>query len=148
MVSLRRLPVLAAFGPCGTVAQWAGARAPGPLLDGALILLLEPRTLVAELAVEALRDASLPALAGLDQRRTDALAGDPGPLRYELRAVVTAQERRRTTLAQEARQHLDRAQGPNAAVDVDRQPFLRELVRHGQAFLARRYCIGLELTIS
>src|ERR1700690_3223517 len=107
-----------------------------PSLDDHLCLSsraepFEAQALVAELAIEALRDAILPGLAGLDQRRTDALPDDPGQqrLRYELRAVVTAQERRRTTLAHEARQHLDHARGPNAAVDVDRQPFLRELVR-------------------
>jgi len=45
-VSLRPLPSLAAFVPDGTVQQWVGARRshvpqrPGPLPDGALILLL------------------------------------------------------------------------------------------------------------
>src|SRR6185295_7230011 len=49
-VSLRRLPRIAAFVPEGTVEQRAGARRPdvpqrpGPLHDGALVLLLESRT--------------------------------------------------------------------------------------------------------
>jgi hypothetical protein len=48
--------VLAAFVPRETVAQWAGARRPhipqrpGPLLDGELIVLLEPRTRWRQLA--------------------------------------------------------------------------------------------------
>src|SRR5688572_24305390 len=47
----------------------------------------EAQALVAELAVEALRDAILPGLAGLDQRRADPLGDDPGQqrLRHELR---------------------------------------------------------------
>src|SRR5262249_199647 len=54
----------------------------------------EAQTLVAELAIETLRDAILPRLAGLDQRRADALRDDPGQQRfgYELRSVVAAQE--------------------------------------------------------
>src|SRR5262245_2238950 len=52
----------------------------------------EAQALVAELAVEALRDAILPRLAGLDQRRTDALRDDPGQQGFgdELRSVVAA----------------------------------------------------------
>jgi hypothetical protein len=52
---------------------------------------------VAELAVEALGDAILPGLAGLDQRGANALCGDPGQerLRNELRTVVAVQEKRR-----------------------------------------------------
>ena len=37
----------------------------------------EAQALVAELAVEAFRDAILPRLAGLDQRRADPLCDDP-----------------------------------------------------------------------
>ena len=54
----------------------------------------EVQALVAELAVEALRDAILPRLARVDQCRADALSDDPGQQRlgHELRPVVTAQE--------------------------------------------------------
>ena len=96
---------------------------------------LEAQALVAEFAVEAFRDAILPGFAGLDQRRADALGVDPGQqgLGYELRAVVAAQEGRRTAHADQARQHVDHAWRADAAVDVDRQPLLGELVGHGEA---------------
>ncbi len=65
-----------------------------PALDDRLGLRPRPepfetQALVAELAVEAFGDAILPRLAGLDQRRIDALRNDPGQerLRHELRAV-------------------------------------------------------------
>src|SRR6266511_1116156 len=68
-----------------------------PALDDRLGLRPRPepfetQALVAELAVEAFGDAILPRLAGLDQRRVDALRNDPGQehLRHELRAVVAA----------------------------------------------------------
>src|SRR5205823_2166127 len=44
---------------------------------GARTKPFEAETLVAELAVEALRDAILPRLAGFDQCHTDALRDDP-----------------------------------------------------------------------
>ena len=44
---------------------------------GARTKPFEAQTLVAELAVEALRDAILPRLAGFDQCRADALRDDP-----------------------------------------------------------------------
>src|SRR5580693_5520976 len=95
----------------------------------------EVQALVAELAVEALRDATLPRLAWLDQCRADALSDDPGQQRlgHELRPVVTAQEARRATSAHQARQHVDDSRRANASVDIDRQPLLGELVRHGEA---------------
>src|ERR1700719_273917 len=95
----------------------------------------EVQALVAELAVEALRDAILPRLARLDQCRADALSDDPGQQRlgHELRPVVTAQEARRATSAHQARQHVDDSRRANASVDIDRQPLLGELVRHGEA---------------
>jgi hypothetical protein len=54
-----------------------------PALDDRLGLCPRPesfetQTLVAELAVEAFGDTILPRLAGLDQRRVDALHDDPG----------------------------------------------------------------------
>src|SRR6266568_4010477 len=167
-VSLRRRPLVAPCSPFGAdCATGRGAEAPvpqrpGPLHDGKLRLLVEPRTrsareiaearlradfvvmaapalddrlglrprpepfeaqaLVAELAVEAFGDAILPRLAGLDQRRIDALRNDPGQerLRHELRAVVAAQEDRCTALAHQARQHLDHPRRADAAVDIDR----------------------------
>ena len=59
---------------------------------GARTKPFEAQALVTELAVEAFRDAILPRLAGLDQRRVDALRDDPGQERFghELRAVVAA----------------------------------------------------------
>ena len=42
-------------------------------------------------------------------------------------------KRRRAALADQTRQHLDHARRADAAVDVDRQPLLGELVGHGQA---------------
>jgi len=53
-----------------------------PCLDdnlrlGARTKPFEAQTLVAKLAVEAFRDAILPRLARLDQRRADALRDDP-----------------------------------------------------------------------
>ena len=55
---------------------------PAPALDHHLRLgpraePLQAQALVAELAVEALRRAILPGLAGIDQRRADALIDDP-----------------------------------------------------------------------
>ena len=52
----------------------------------------ETQALVPELAIEAFGNAILPRLAGLDQRRVDALRDDPGQERFghELRAVVAA----------------------------------------------------------
>jgi hypothetical protein len=44
---------------------------------GARTKPFEAQTLVAELAVEALRDAILPRLAGLDQCRADTLCDGP-----------------------------------------------------------------------
>src|SRR5262245_63900181 len=96
-----------------------------PLFDqhlrlGARAKPFEAQTLVAELAVEALRDAILPRLAGLDQRRTDALRDDPGQQRLgdELRSVVAAQERGRAACADETRQHRDDARRADAAVHI------------------------------
>ena len=53
-----------------------------PTLDdnfcfGARAKPFEAEAFVAELAVEALADAILPRLTGLDQRGADALRGDP-----------------------------------------------------------------------
>jgi len=61
---------------------------------GARTKPFEAQTLVAELAIEALRDAILPRLAGLDQRRADALRDDPRQqgLGHELRPVVSARD--------------------------------------------------------
>ena len=69
---------------------------------------LHAQALVAELAVEALADAILPRLARVDQRGLDALVDDPLRQRAgdELGAVVGAQVARRTTFADEPRQHL------------------------------------------
>src|SRR5262245_57967309 len=94
----------------------------------------EAQTLVAELAVETLRDAILPRLAGLDQRCADTLRDDPGQqgFGHELRSVVAAQERRRAPCAHQARQHLDHARRADAAVHLDRQTLLGELVRYGK----------------
>lgn len=57
----------------------------------------ETEAFVTEFAVEALGDAILPGLAGLDQRGADTLPDDPGQqrFRHELRAVVAAQKARR-----------------------------------------------------
>src|SRR5215467_9231355 len=100
---------------------------PPPILDDHLRLgtrtkPFEAQALVAELAVEAFRDAILPGLAGLDQRRGDSLPNDPGQQRlgYELRSIVAAQECRRATGAHQPRQHVDDARRANAAIDVDR----------------------------
>ena len=60
--------------------------------------------------------------------------------RDELRAVVGAQVARRAVDAHELRQHLDDAAGSNAAGDVDRQAFPRELVDDRQAL--QRAAIG------
>jgi hypothetical protein len=113
---------------------------PPPCFDddlrlGARTEPFEAQALVAELAVEAFRDAILPRLAGLDQRRADALRDDPGQqcLGYELRPVVAAQERRDAACAHQAGQHLNDVGGANAAIDIDRQSFLGELIRDGQA---------------
>ena len=63
---------------------------------GARTKPFEAQTLVAELAVEALRDAILPRLAGFDQCRADALRDDPRQqcLRHELGPVVAMQKPR------------------------------------------------------
>jgi hypothetical protein len=60
----------------------------------------EAQALVAELAIEALVDAILPGLAGIDQRRRDALIDEPFQKRprHELGAVVGAQGERRPAL--------------------------------------------------
>ena len=117
-----------------------GIVVPPPTLDddlgfGARAEPFEAETFVAEFAVEAFADAILPGLAGLDQRGADALRSDPGQelLGNELRTVVAAQEDRRTALADQARQHLDYPRRANAAVYVDRQTLLGELVGDGQA---------------
>src|SRR5205823_13908159 len=62
---------------------------------------LEAQALVAKLTVEAFRDAILPRLSGLDQRRADALGSNPGQQRLgdEFRPIVAAQKRRDTALA-------------------------------------------------
>ena len=72
---------------------------PPPVFDHDLRLGARPepfeaQALVAELAVEALRDAILPGLAGIDQCRVDALLDDPGQQRLgdELRPIVAAQK--------------------------------------------------------
>src|ERR1700741_3609360 len=95
----------------------------------------EAQALIAEFAVEAFRDAILPRLARLDQCRSDALRDDPRQqsLGYELRAVVAAQEHRRPTDTDQPRQHLDHARRADAAVVLDRQSLLCELVRDRQA---------------
>src|SRR6202040_3432718 len=64
----------------------------------------EAQTLVAELAVEALRDAILPRLAGLDKCRADALRDDPRQqcLRHELGPVVATQKPRGAARAHQA----------------------------------------------
>ena len=104
---------------------------PPPSLDdhlrlGARTKPFEAQTLVAELAVEALRDAILPRLAGLDQRRGDAVRDDPGQQGpgYELRSVVAAQECRRAACTHQARQHVDDTRRADATVQIDRQPSL------------------------
>ena len=96
----------------------------------------EAQALVTELAVEAFGDAILPRLAGLDQCHSDILRSDPAQqcLGYELRSVVATQDCRNTARAHQAGQYLDHAGRADAAVDLDRQPFLGKLVRHGQAF--------------
>src|SRR5258708_323719 len=93
------------------------------------------QALVAELAVEALTDAVLPWLARVDQGGLDALVDDPLQQRAgdELRAVVGAQVARRTTLADQRRQHFDDTARAQSAVDLDRQPLLGPLVGDGQA---------------
>src|SRR5213592_5314142 len=92
------------------------------------------QALVAEFAVEAFGNAILPRLAGLDQCRVDALRDDPGQerFRHELRAVVAAQEARGTACADQAGEHLDHARRADAAIDIDGQTLLGELVRHRQ----------------
>ena len=57
---------------------------------------LHAQALVAELAVEALADAILPGLAGVDQRGLDALVGDPFQqgTGYELRPVAHCERAR------------------------------------------------------
>src|SRR6185436_2169742 len=95
----------------------------------------EAQALVAELAVEALRDAIVPGLAGLDQRGSDTLSDNPRQecLRHELRTIVAAQESRCAAFADQARQHFDDARRADATVHLDRQPLLGELVGYGQA---------------
>jgi hypothetical protein len=88
---------------------------------GARAKPFEAQTLVAKLTVKAFRDAILPRLAGLDQRRADALRDDPRQqsLGYEFRPVVAAQKCRSAACAQQTGQNLDDASGANAAIDVD-----------------------------
>src|SRR4029077_15099779 len=95
----------------------------------------EVQALVAELAVEALRDAILPRLARLDQCRADALSDDPGQQRlgHGLRPVVTAHEARCARIAHRARQLIDDPRRASASDDVDCQPLLGELVRQCEA---------------
>ena len=71
---------------------------------GARTKPFEAQTLVAELAVEALRDAILPRLAGFDQCRADALRDDPRQqcLRHELGPVVATQKPRGAARAHQA----------------------------------------------
>jgi hypothetical protein len=63
----------------------------------------ETEALVAELAVEALRRAILPWLAGIDQCRLDTLVDDPlqQSMRDELRTIVRTKIQRRAALADE-----------------------------------------------
>ena len=63
------------------------------------LLLVE--ALVAAAAVEALYEAVLPRAAWIDVNRFDPVVGQPALHRFgdELRAVVTAQERRRTVFS-------------------------------------------------
>ncbi len=71
---------------------------------GARTKPFEAQTLVAELAVEALRDAILSRLAGFDQCRADALRDDPRQqcLRHELGPVVATQKPRGAARAHQA----------------------------------------------
>ena len=71
---------------------------------GARTKPFEAQALVAKLAIEAFRDAILPRLAGLDQRRANALCNDPGQQRlgHEFRPVVAAQKRRGAACAHQA----------------------------------------------
>ena len=82
---------------------------PPPLFDqnlrlGARTKPFEAQTLVAELAVEALRDAILPRLAGFDQCHTDALRDDPRQqgLGHELRPVAEPSPRGQMQSVREA----------------------------------------------
>ena len=113
---------------------------PAPGLDDDLGLgprpePLQAQALVAELAVEAFRRAILPGLAGIDQRRIDAHVRDPGEqrARSELGAVVGTKIKRRPTIADATRQHLDHARRADAAVDLDGETFLGPFVGHRQA---------------
>ena len=72
-----------------------GVEVPAPVFDDDLGLgsgaePFETQTFIAELAVEAFVHAILPGLAWFDQRRVDALIGDPFEqrARHELRAVA------------------------------------------------------------
>ena len=87
---------------------------PSPSLDNYLGLgagtePFEAQAFVAELAVEALRDAILPGLPRLDQSSADPVRLDPGQqrLRDELRSVVAPQKGRCAAFADEPCQHLD-----------------------------------------
>src|SRR3982750_1836216 len=95
-----------------------GVVMPAPGLDDHTCLFarakpLSAQAFVSEAAVEALVGAVLPRLAGIDQRGADARFG--GPLEDcaadELRAIVRAQEQRRTVRADEPGEDLDHAPG-------------------------------------
>ena len=109
-----------AGGATGGGAEAPNTAAPRPVAHDVIVLTptlddnfcfgaraepFEAEAFVAELAVEALGDAILPGLAGLDQRGANALRGDPGQERLgnELRTVVAAQEKRRVTRGERMR---------------------------------------------
>src|ERR1700733_12469047 len=93
-----------------------GVEVPAPVSDDDLGLgsggdSRETQTFIAELAVEAFVHTILPGLAWFDQRRVDALIGDPFEqrARHELRAVVGAQMLGSAALAYQPGKHLAHA---------------------------------------
>jgi len=98
----------------------------------------EAEAFVAKRSVEALRDAILPGLARSINTVSIPCATiqDKSALGTNSEAVVAAQEGWRAALPDQARQNLDRVQRADAALDVDRQPRLGELVGHRQGLLA------------
>ena len=101
---------------------------PSPRLDHGLGLSpraepLQRQALVAEFAVEALRQAILPGFAGIDQCRFDALPKDPFEQRTgdELRPVIGTKIKRCAALATRAGR-IPRSHGRNECARPPRSP--------------------------